>query len=175
MTTTISSYDQQALDFLQSTNTTLEVVFDRNDKHFTDDKDTRDIYKCVLKRGSRKYSFDFGQSIMNSQYYKDTIVGRTYTLTGGCRTGNYSVNDIQKYQSGGQKLTLVKGVPPTAYDILASLEKNEVYDFADFCDIYGYDEDSRKAYKTYKAVKKEWENMAILFNDAELELLREIQ
>lgn len=40
---------------------------------------------------------------------------------------------------------------------------------------YGYDTDSRSAYKTYKAVKREWENVAILFNDAELEQLREIQ
>jgi hypothetical protein len=64
---------------------------------------------------------------------------------------------------------------PTAYDVLACIEKHPVYDFADFCSDYGYDEDSRKAFKTYKAVKREWENVAILFNDEQLELLREIQ
>ena len=66
-------------------------------------------------------------------------------------------------------------VAPTPYDVLACLTKYPVYDFADFCSEYGYDTDSRKAYKTYKAVKREWENVAILFNDDELEQLREIQ
>jgi hypothetical protein len=174
----ISTYEQQAIDFLQSTNTEFKCEFVENVKHFDDDKDVRDIYQITLKRGSRKYSFKFGQSIMNSQYYQDRIKERTYTLLGGCRTGKYSINDIEKYKGGlgyGQGLKLVKGQPPTAYDVLACLQKYPVYDFADFCSEFGYDEDSRKAYKTYKAVKREWENIAMLYTEAELEQLREIQ
>ena len=64
------------------------VNFLKNDKHFEDDKDVRDIYKIGLKRGSRGFHFNFGQNIINSQYYQDSIVERTYTLAGGCRTGN---------------------------------------------------------------------------------------
>ena len=64
---------------------------------------------------------------------------------------------------------------PTAYDVLACLTKYPVDTFEDFCADYGYDEDSRKAYKTYEAVKSEWQNVAMLWNETELEELREIQ
>lgn len=67
------------------------------------------------------------------------------------------------------------GNPPSPYDVLTCLEKYPVYDFADFCANYGYNNDSRKAYKIYKAVKREWENVNKLFTESELELLREIQ
>ena len=170
-----TNYQQQAIDFLTITGTSFTAEFVENGKHFEDDKDTRDIYKITLKRGQRKYSFNFGQSIINSQYYQDLkIKDRTYTLSGGRRTGNYSITNINKYISGGNDLKLIKGQAPTPYDVLACLTKYPVYGFEDFCSEYGYDTDSRKAYKTYKAVKKEWENVAILFNDSELELLREI-
>lgn len=64
---------------------------------------------------------------------------------------------------------------PTAYDVLSCLTKYPVYSFEDFCDDYGYDTDSRKAYKTYKAVLREWKNIELLFDSEELELLREIE
>jgi len=47
--------------------------------------------------------------------------------------------------------------------------------FENFCDCYGYDTDSRKAEKVYNAVKEEYLNLTTLFNDDEMELLREIQ
>lgn len=64
---------------------------------------------------------------------------------------------------------------PTAYDVLACLEKYEVGTFADFCSEFGYDIDSRKAYKVYKAVMKEWKNVELLFTPEQIELLQEIQ
>lgn len=152
------------------------VNFLKNDKHFEDDKDVRDIYKIGLKRGSRGFHFNFGQNIINSQYYQDSIAGRTYTLTGGCRTGNYKIDDMDKFKSsfpdgGRQKLKLVKGKKPSLYSILCCLTKNNPGTFENFCSEFGYDEDSRKAYKTYTAVKEEYMNMCSLFNDEELELL----
>jgi hypothetical protein len=147
------------------------VNFLKNDKHFEDDETTRDIYTISLTRGSRNYTFEFGQSVMESQYYQDKIQGRTYTLSGGCRTGNYSINDIDKYKSGSNNLTLVKGEEPSLYDVLACLTTYDPGTFEDFCSEFGYDEDSRKAYNTYTAVKEEYMNMCSLFNDEELELL----
>lgn len=152
------------------------VNFLKNDKHFEDDKETRDIYKIGLKKGNRDFHFNFGQSIMDSQYYQDSIIGRTYTLTGGCRTGNYKIDDIDKFKfgfpsGGSEKLKLVKGKEPKLYDILTRLTKYNPGTFENFCSEFGYDEDSRKAYKTYQAVKEEYTNMCSLFNDEELELL----
>ena len=66
------------------------------------------------------------------------------------------------------------GQHPTAYDVLASLTKYEVFSFEDFCGDYGYDVDSRKAYKTYKAVMKEWKNIELLFTPEQIEQLQEI-
>ena len=173
--TQTTDYQQQAIDFLRSTNTEFKAEFLRNGKHFADDKETRDIYKITLKRGNRLYSFNFGQSIMNSQYYRDIkIPERTYTLRGGCRTGNYKINDIDKYSSGGNTLKLIKGEIPTAYDVLACLTKYDPGTFEDFCDEFGYDTDSRKAEKTYNAVREEWLNVTRLFTDEEINRLAEI-
>ena len=64
--------------------------------------------------------------------------------------------------------------PPTAYDVLAGVTKYEIGTFDNFCSEFGYDTDSRSAYKTYKAVLKEWKNIERLFNPDQLELLQEI-
>lgn len=74
----------------------------------------------------------------------------------------------------GQSIAGV-GTVPTAYDVLACLTKYDPQTFEDFCSEYGYDSDSRTAEKTYKAVKKEWQGISKLFNEAELDKLREIQ
>lgn len=74
----------------------------------------------------------------------------------------------------GQSITNT-GICPTAYDVLACLEKYPVYDFDTFCGDYGYDTDSRSAYKTYKAVLREWKNVEKLFTPDQIELLQEIQ
>jgi len=66
-----------------------------------------------------------------------------------------------------------KGVMPTDYDILSCIEKYTYADFKDFCDNFGYDEDSRKAYKTYEAVKEQGEAVIKMFADCIYEL-REI-
>lgn len=66
------------------------------------------------------------------------------------------------------------GTPPTAYDILTVLTKYEVGTFEDFCSNYGYDEDSRSAERTYKAVLKEFAGVERVFGDV-LEELQEIQ
>jgi hypothetical protein len=59
----ISKYKQQAIDFLAKTGAIIEVSFLKHDKHFSDDKETRDIYEITIKRDSRSYKFNFGQSI----------------------------------------------------------------------------------------------------------------
>lgn len=64
---------------------------------------------------------------------------------------------------------------PNLYDVLTCLQKYEVGTFEDFCSEFGYDEDSRTAEKTYKAVVKEFEAMERLFNSEELEVLQLIQ
>jgi hypothetical protein len=64
---------------------------------------------------------------------------------------------------------------PTIYDVLTCLQKYDVGTFENFCDEFGYTNDSRKAEKIYKAVIKEFNSMGRLFTPDELDLLNEIQ
>lgn len=64
---------------------------------------------------------------------------------------------------------------PTAYDVLTCLTKYDPNTFEDFCSEFGYDEDSRKAEKIYDSVVDEYKNVAMLWNDEEIEQLAEIQ
>lgn len=87
-----------------------------------------------------------------------------------------------KFKRGNRSFTIQfgqslvnSGTPPTAYDVLACLQKYDVGDFEDFCSDFGYDTDSRKAEKTYKAVVKEYDNVCKIWSDKEIEDLQEIQ
>ena len=62
---------------------------------------------------------------------------------------------------------------PDLYSVLACLQKYEVGSFEDFCGDFGYNIDSRSAYKIYKAVCKEWVKVERVFGDC-LETLQEI-
>jgi hypothetical protein len=60
---------------------------------------------------------------------------------------------------------------PTAYDVLTCLTKYDPGTFENFCGDFGYDEDSRRAEKVYKAVLKEWAGVERLFGDVIEELV----
>lgn len=129
-----NKYLNQAVDFLYKTNSTIKIEYSKTDLYFPDDKCPRDIYNITISRGTRKYTFTFGNSIAKS-----------------------------------------KGTPPNEYDILSCLEKYEYNSFEDFCNELGYDTDSKKAEKLYNAVKEQYLNIISLYNDKEMELLREIR
>jgi hypothetical protein len=63
---------------------------------------------------------------------------------------------------------------PSLYDVVSCLQKYDVGSFEDFCNEFGYDTDSRKAEKIYKAVCKEYQAVERLFGDV-MEELNEIQ
>ncbi len=64
--TEISSYEKQAIDFLNATSTAFKAVFFKHGKHFDNDDKTRDIYKVTLTNKLGRYTFKFGQCIQNS-------------------------------------------------------------------------------------------------------------
>lgn len=66
------------------------------------------------------------------------------------------------------------GTSPTAYDVLASIQKSDPGTFEDFCGDFGYDTDSRKGEKIYKAVADEYKNVSRLFTETELAELMNI-
>ena len=181
MNTAVNTYEHQAIDFLNATETTFKAEFLKNDFHFDGDESKRDIYKITLKRGARKYSFNFGQSIAKSTKVADKLNGREFTMSGKS-AGNHSYKYLyperfpkNKAEARFGEFKIIDGTPPTAYDVLACLQKYDVGSFEDFCGDFGYDTDSRTALKTYKAVCKEYDKVCALWSDAEIEQLQEIQ
>ena len=180
----MNTYEKQAADFLAATNTEFSATFSKNDFHFAGDKERRDIYDVTFKRGARSFTLKFGQSIVNSGIRIGANTDRN--------NARFVVNDWTKYIKDGRvdriKLSWSGVVPytlstcdkiflpvaPTAYDVLACLTKNDPGTFEDFCSDFGYDQDSRTAEKTYKAVCKEWTDVCRLWSDTEIEQMQEI-
>jgi hypothetical protein len=78
---------------------------------------------------------------------------------------SYTFNFGQSIAAGDHK--------PDMYSVLACMTKYDVGSFEDFCNEFGYDEDSRTAERTYKAVCKEFKAVDRLFSDI-IEELSEI-
>ena len=187
----MNDYEKQAQDFLDKTDSEISIEFLKNDYHFESDDIKRDIYEITLKRKTRSYTFNFGQSMNNSRYYFDKRAkdkyqeGKEYyhcLNKSGRKAYKEKFYDFLgcRFLSGNEKLMIKSGYlflgkEPTAYDVLACLTKYDPGTFEDFCSEFGYSTDSKSAEKIYNAVKDEWQNVAILFNDNEIELLTEIQ
>lgn len=61
-----TEYEKQATDFLASTGTKFTAKYKDHGYHFPNDDRRRDIYNCVLKNKSHRFSFTFGQSLKDS-------------------------------------------------------------------------------------------------------------
>jgi hypothetical protein len=153
-----SEYDKKAEAFLAKTNTTFKAGFLRYGKHFDDDKESRDVWRITLTRGNRAYSFDFGQSIAHS--------GRYILRIDGSKTNGFKSMGAHHKNPDFEE--------PTPYDVLACLTKYEPGTFEDFCGDFGYNTDSKRAEKTYNAVKEEWLQVQTLWTDEEISELQEI-
>jgi hypothetical protein len=186
----LSEYEQAELS-LNEAGVTFKAEFLKHGKHFEDDKDERDIYKITLEREGRSYSFNFGQSLQNSgkwmAYRHIKGYERIYQSSKNISLFNEevlkTVSELNKTsRKPNRLLTRESNIgknpdfkAPDCYDVLACLTKYDPGTFEDFCGDFGYDEDSRTAEKTYKAVKNEFLNLERLFTPAQMEKLQEIQ
>lgn len=178
-----TDYNKQANDFLRKTSATMEINFSHNGKHFVDDKQNRDIYKVTISKGTRSFTFKFGQSIAKSglrlQMGKKRIL---IELPNAAKHLGQKKNEtalrywIKRHIDFDilpiDKITYPE--QPTPYDVLACLQKYDVGNFEDFCCEFGYDTDSRRAEKTYQAVCQEYDKLCTIFTGDEMELMREI-
>jgi len=178
MNTPISSYEQQAIDFLQKTGATIDITFKESGKYFDDDNKPRDIYTVVIKRNNRQYAFTFGNSIDDSGFYY-TMGQKKVNIPREKIGDKHLLHYINKHSGGGflnnSKSDIIHyPKAPTAYSVLSVLQKDDPGSFEDFCSEYGYDTDSRRAEKTYNAVVDEYNNLSRLFSDEELKEMQEI-
>lgn len=64
---TTTDYNQQAIEFLQSANTQLEIVFKEfGNMQWDKDGQKRNIFSCTLSNEKHSYTFDFGSSVADS-------------------------------------------------------------------------------------------------------------
>jgi hypothetical protein len=112
------------------------------------------------------------QLVINSNDYKthfsnDTEKRYVFNCTLKHNGKRYTFNFGQSINSGGEE--------PTMYDVLTCLTKYDVGTFNDFCNEYGYNNDSIAAHKIYKNVAREYKNMLRVFGAELLEQMQEIQ
>lgn len=195
----LSEYEQQAVAFCNKYQVTITSRYLGHEKYFKGDKVPRAKFEVTISRPDRKpMTFIFGQSLVNS--YQGFTQGQGFIKTGRTlKDGTPVLSQWRKLpqnfdyekvatllnQGDSFKATVkVTGklqdwtirachVPPSAYDILATLTKSDPGTFEDFCWNFGYSTDSKEAEKTFHAVDKEWHEVSRLFNDC-LEELQEI-
>lgn len=150
----MSAYVVEAKEFLRRNNAKMSITFKEVKRNPWNENGIgknwlHNIYRVRIDRNGKSFSFDFTDSAHN-------------------------------YQNNER---------PTYYDVLACLQKYEIGDYFDFCSEFGYEpydydyEDyirvngeyyNRKSWNTYKAIKREYENVMRLFGDV-IEELAEIQ
>jgi len=161
-------YEKQAQNFLEKTGTEIKIEYIKTGKYFEDDKYPRDIYGVILSKGGREFRFTFGNSLIKSgRYWKE---------------GDYRRGILTSEKPRVSSLDWVKNknfAAPNPYDILATMTKYDPGTFAEFCRDFGYDDnplsDYHKIKRIYEAAKDEYNNLEKLYNDSEMELLREIE
>lgn len=130
------------------------------------DKQADDFLKETNTKFSIKYLkhdkyFPDDKESRDIYRFKLTKDGKTYSGTFG-----QSITDSRS------------GKVPRPYDVLASLSADighgEYQSFEEFCDTFGYDQDSMKAHKIYNAVEKERQGITKLYSEKELDKLGEI-
>lgn len=181
MNTTTTDYNQQALDFLKSTDATITFKYAGLKKHFSDDDEPRDCWKFTISRPGRpSYTGNFGQSLNDRDI-------ASWNATRGIGTNGGALDAWVPYEQRNQRTTvwkqrlkigqtsnLRKVKPPTEYDILSCVASCDPGTFEDFCADFGYSDDSIKAKATWEAVRAEYLGICQLFDHAERERLQEI-
>lgn len=175
-----TDYEKQALDFLTKTGCKMTITFKETRKYFPDDKEACDVYDIEIKRGSRVWKFEFGNSIANSEFV--AVYGKSrYKIPSEMRTKSnqeialYVKLNLQSDFGTVNADHIIRPVAPSEYSILACLTKYDPGSFVDFCSEFGYDLDSKSAERVYAGVKEEWLNVCRIWNDSEIEELCEIQ
>lgn len=184
----LSEYEEQAIKFLENTETDVNAEYLGHQKHFADDKEYRAVFEITITRKNRTpMTFKFGNSIINSyqikrnkdyinpMFAKTVDKGAMFQFLKYFKLNKPVLKDTTVNTQHGE-LTIKKDIsPPTPYDILSCIQKYDVGSLEDFCSEMGGDPDSIKFNNIYLAVQKEWADVRRLgFNDHEMELLREI-
>lgn len=179
-----SDYEGQAAEFLDYTGAVVEARYMGMRPHFTEDDDVRDVYEVRITRGSRSHTFEYGDSVDNTEERLAEMLGREYDyLAPRVRkeqsvgnSGHFYESRLRKWAAAHSEWMNVRdkgaGRRPSAYSVLSSLVSHEPpQDVDTFAEEFGYTKPSN-ALRVFEAVRNEWQAMCRLFTDDELEALQ---
>ena len=192
----MNEYDKQAADLLQEFGVAFEARYVGNAcPPFCKDREDMseagkfprkthihgDQHLCTLSRPGKIAAFDFWNSYRDQEIaYHLGIHVRGGFLRGiwwdapwADRKKHRTEFDLLRAAVAWKKKTGFSPLP-TAYDLLACLQKYDPGTFRDFCSEFSYSDDSIRALETYRAVQDEFEKVRRFFTSSELERLQEI-
>ena len=177
-----SEYDIQAETFVKETNLNIKKIYTGHRFYFPGDKERRACFTIIVIRGNKSITFDYGNSIFKSYMIKNwdnekVISRKAYRPLNQRDLALKEVNeDLKRLGPGRYKLLTESETAPSDYTILATMamESQCPDTFEDFCSDYGYDLDSITARDIFLKSLKIASDIKRLFNDEELDLLREI-
>lgn len=159
-----SEYEIESDKLLKEMGVTIDIDFLYTGLHFQDDKEIRDIYNITFKG-----------------LHDNKIVRKAFTIKYGNSThdSNYTnivLNNNDREISQNLKFKTYKSKVPSAYDILTCIQKYPIEPvLEDFCNEFGYNDDSIKAKATWEACLREYRDVSRFFTSEELEQLQEVQ
>ena len=175
----MSEYTEAAEKFLTDTGTTLTIEFQYTGPYFAGDKDKRDVYRFTLKNARGEYSSTFGDSIRNTERRAFAAMigqGWAYWSKEAARMGFRKEAGSETISR--KSLAEARNYRPSAYDILACLEKYEPDTFDNWAAEMGYNDRPLSEYpnvlKVWTACVEQYRGLSRMFSADEMEQLREI-
>lgn len=169
----MSAYTEQAEMFLNKANATMEFQFagyvvpplwgEKEKPHAS--------YRVTITTPRGSYTLDFYDSLANTEILQMSKADYAKKKFGRYLDGCSYSEKVTVQRELKQKKAKAK---PTCYDVLACLAHYDPGSFQNFCDEFGYSNDSIRTLKTYLAVQDEWNNLRRIFTSGQLEELAEI-
>lgn len=182
-----NNYNGQAQAFLDATQTVIEVVeqapqrvpqwaSDKLDKHGRN-------YAVTIRNPRGSFTFDYWGSIRDQEML-ELAISEEDRMGGSpeffklsnfimAKTGKRMLNQLMMNRRKLVDITR-EAIKPSAYDILTCMHVMTEDNFKDWCASFGYDDDSIKAERLYRACVEQDRRMMRLFTQDELEALNEI-
>ena len=150
------------------------------DYYFADDENKRYILNIKVKR-NQEINFTFGLSIndsdnllikdcrFNSNKVQDILYSRKFNRNNIDLFNENYTKFVRKVKKDIEKI-----FNDLSYSVLCSVKNDfdiNQYDFNEFCDMFGYDNDSIKAKKSYDLCVEQAIKLNRIFNENELDCL----
>lgn len=127
------------------------------------DQQAAEFMKATKTRITVRF-YDHAKSFSDDKEERDI-----YMITLRTPASQYTFKFGQSIKNSDQ------ATPPRPYDIFACFTKYDTGTFENFCDEFGYDNDSRAAERTYKAVCRQYNALCRCYTTEQLELMQAIQ